>query len=288
VCHVSLPSSYRSRRGHIHLLRVLLVVGCRSKTPTHPSYVFLKWIGWKDYEVQKIAIWKAFLPKTKKISHPWLVYPPLVPTGPTVIALADRTKKYSRLRPPTPSLVAPPVIGVPLLPPCLCHRRAPPAFPPSPARPSSLPLSLEHERIGPCRQTTLSGRSTSAVACVAGARQRVDFVPVSVLDQQTYQGVPEVVDCAVRIVIGRPRTRRYAQGHGTQDLYRFRPPRWRTLHHVWGIKYGALRLVLVWFRCPARYPTLLYSPGGGFLVGYKAGFLVGLHGTSPSRIIGEF
>jgi hypothetical protein len=32
----------------------------------------------------------------------------------------------------------------------------------------------------------------------------------------------------------------------------------------------------------------LYSPGGGFLVGYKAGVLVGLHGMSPSRIIGEF
>jgi hypothetical protein len=34
MCHVSLPSSYRSRRGHIHLPRVLPLVGCRSKTPT--------------------------------------------------------------------------------------------------------------------------------------------------------------------------------------------------------------------------------------------------------------
>jgi hypothetical protein len=34
VCHVSLPSSYRSRRGHIHLPRVLLLVGYRSKIPT--------------------------------------------------------------------------------------------------------------------------------------------------------------------------------------------------------------------------------------------------------------
>jgi hypothetical protein len=34
VCHVSLPSSYRSRRGHIHLLRVLPLVGCWSKTLT--------------------------------------------------------------------------------------------------------------------------------------------------------------------------------------------------------------------------------------------------------------
>jgi hypothetical protein len=49
-----------------------------------------------------------------------------------------------------------------------------------------------------------------------------------------------------RIMIGRPRTRRYAQGHETQDLYSFGPPRWRTLRPVWGIKYGALRLVLGW------------------------------------------
>jgi hypothetical protein len=31
---MSLPSSYRSRRGHVHLPRVLPLVGCRSKTPT--------------------------------------------------------------------------------------------------------------------------------------------------------------------------------------------------------------------------------------------------------------
>jgi hypothetical protein len=31
-----------------------------------------------------------------------------------------------------------------------------------------------------------------------------------------------------------------------------------------GIKYGALHLVLVEIRCPARYPTLLYIvPGAG-------------------------
>jgi hypothetical protein len=60
---------------------------------------------------------------------------------------------------------------------------------------------------------------------------------------KTTKGVPEVVDCAVRIVIGRPRTRRYVQGHGTQYLYRFGLPRWRTLRLVWEIKYGALCLV---------------------------------------------
>jgi hypothetical protein len=42
-------------------------------------------------------------------------------------------------------------------------------------------------------------------------------------------------------------------------------------------------------QVPAYVPgPPLYSPGGGFLVGYKAGVLVGLHGTSPSRITGEF
>jgi hypothetical protein len=76
------------------------------------------------------------------------------------------------------------------------------------------------------------------------------------------KGVPEVVDCAVRIVIGRPRTRRCAQGHGTQDLYRFKPPRWRALRPVWRIKYGALRLVLGAITYPAMYPALLYKVQG--------------------------
>jgi hypothetical protein len=90
-------------------------------------------------------------------------------------------------------------------------------------------------------------------------------------------------------VIGRPRTQRYEQGHGTQDLYRFGLPRWKTLRPVWGIKYGALRLVLVEIRCPARYLALFYIvQGGGFLVDYKVRVLVGLHGASPSRITGEF
>jgi hypothetical protein len=52
------------------------------------------------------------------------------------------------------------------------------------------------------------------------------------------------------------------------------------------IKYDALRLVLV--SCVARYPALLYIVWGGFIVGYKAEVLIGLHGTSPSRITGEF
>jgi hypothetical protein len=85
---------------------------------------------------------------------------------------------------------------------------------------------------------SLGGGSKGSAGCVE------ENEGVGVLDRQTYQGVPEVVDFAVRIVIGRPRTRRYAQGHGTQDLYRFGLPRWQTLRPIWGIKYGALRLVL--------------------------------------------
>jgi hypothetical protein len=43
-----------------------------------------------------------------------------------------------------------------------------------------------------------------------------------------------------------------------------------------GIKYGALRLVLVEIRCPARYPALLYIVQGQ--VSSR------LQGRSPSRI----
>jgi hypothetical protein len=32
-------------------------------TPDPTVICFLKWIMWKDYEVQKIEIWTAFLPK---------------------------------------------------------------------------------------------------------------------------------------------------------------------------------------------------------------------------------
>jgi hypothetical protein len=46
----------------------------------------------------------------------------------------------------------------------------------------------------------------------------------------------------------------------------------------------------VGLRSGARLGTRpsFISLGGRFLVGYKAGVLVGLHGTSPSRITGEF
>jgi hypothetical protein len=49
---------------------------------------------------------------------------------------------------------------------------------------------------------------------------------------------------------------------------------------IWGMKYGALRLVLVEIRCPARYPALLYIVQGR--VPSR------LQGRSPSRITGEF
>jgi hypothetical protein len=62
----------------------------------------------------------------------------------------------------------------------------------------------------------------------------------------------------------------------TQDLYRFGSPRWQALRPVWGIKYGALRLVLVEIRCPARYLALLYIVQGR--VPSR------LQGRSPSRI----
>ena len=59
-----------------------------------------------------------------------------------------------------------------------------------------------------------------------------------------------------------------------------------------GVVYCALRLdveVLPHGVCPPKYPDPpLYSPRGGFLVGYKVGVLVGLQNTSPSRNTEEF
>jgi hypothetical protein len=58
-------------------------------------------------------------------------------------------------------------------------------------------------------------------------------------------------------VIGRPRTRRYAQGHETRFI-QVRVAKVANPTSRLEIKYGALLLVLVEIRCPARYLTLLY------------------------------
>jgi hypothetical protein len=46
---------------------------------------------------------------------------------------------------------------------------------------------------------------------------------VSVLDRQTYQGVPEVVGCAMEDRDRETWNSKVRQGHRTQDLYRFEP-----------------------------------------------------------------
>jgi hypothetical protein len=51
VCYMSLPSSHRSRRGHIHLPRVLPLVGCRFKTPTRVSSS-----GAEDFVVARLCL----------------------------------------------------------------------------------------------------------------------------------------------------------------------------------------------------------------------------------------
>jgi hypothetical protein len=92
-----------------------------------------------------------------------------------------------------------------------------------------------YEFIHVIKLMTLRNKVSSLIA-VEGPIRRTREGGVSVFyTGKPTKGVPEVVDCAVRIVIGRPRTRRYAQGHGTQDLYRFGMPRWRTLRPVWAI-----------------------------------------------------
>jgi hypothetical protein len=79
-------------------------------------------------------------------------------------------------------------------------------------------------------------------------------------NKATYQGgTPEVDDCGGDCQTWNSKVcaRTWAR-----DLYMFGPPRWRTLRPVWGIKYGALRLVLGCSRCPTRYPALLYIVQG--------------------------
>jgi hypothetical protein len=65
------------------------------------------------------------------------------------------------------------------------------------------------------------------------------------------------------IVVGiaRPGTRRYAHGHG-QRFIQVQAAKVANPTSCLGIKYGALCLVLVWFRCAARYPALLYIVQG--------------------------
>jgi hypothetical protein len=71
------------------------------------------------------------------------------------------------------------------------------------------------------------------------------------LTQQTYQGGTRGSRlCGGGLWSGDRELEGMRKGHGTQDLYRFRPPRWRTLCPVWGIKYGALRFVLGWDQVP--------------------------------------
>jgi hypothetical protein len=86
-------------------------------------------------------------------------------------------------------------------------------------------------------------------------------VSVGVLHRKTYQGVPEVVDCVVSIVIGRPRTRRYAQGHGTRFI-QVRATKVASPTSCLGDQVWCPALGVGWIRYPARYLALLYIVQG--------------------------
>jgi hypothetical protein len=103
-----------------------------------------------------------------------------------------------------------------------------------------------------------------------------DVDPVGVLDRQTYRG-------------GTQGSRLCSEDHDreTENLKVCARTRDTRFIQVWaakvasptsclGIKYDALRLVLVEIRCPARYPALLYIVQGW--VSSR------LQGRSPSRI----
>jgi hypothetical protein len=87
-------------------------------------------------------------------------------------------------------------------------------------------------------------------------------VCVGVLDQQTYQGGTR----GSRLCVGdRDRETKNSKVCARTRDTRFiqvRAAKVASPTSCLGIKYGALRLVLVEIRCSARYPTLLYIVQG--------------------------
>jgi hypothetical protein len=69
-------------------------------------------------------------------------------------------------------------------------------------------------------------------------------VIVDVLDRQTYQGGTRGSRFCGEDRDRETENSKVCTRTQTQDLYRFGLPWWQTLRSVWGIKYGALRLVL--------------------------------------------
>jgi hypothetical protein len=88
--------------------------------------------------------------------------------------------------------------------------------------------------------------------------------------------------------IARPGTQRYARGH---KIYTGLGSQSSVPYVLFGVvlhpALGCCSLQGLWISSYVPDPPL-YSAGGGFLVGYKVGVLVGLHGISPSRITGGF
>jgi hypothetical protein len=84
---------------------------------------------------------------------------------------------------------------------------------------------------------------------------KISQVLVGVLDRQTYQGGTRGSRLCGEDRHRETENSKVRARHETQDLYRFGSPRWRALRPVWGIKYGALRLVLGWLRSVARLGT---------------------------------
>jgi hypothetical protein len=112
-------------------------------TPDPPVICFWKWIEWKDHDVPKNRNLESVYAKIELFFSPTPHIATLctcrvhlsLPLAAYPMEKTPRTaKKY-------PSLLhlASNCAGVPLRPPRLGRRRAPPTFPPSPTRPSSLP-----------------------------------------------------------------------------------------------------------------------------------------------------
>jgi hypothetical protein len=72
------------------------------------------------------------------------------------------------------------------------------------------------------------------------------------------KGVPEVVDYAVEDRDRKTKNSKVCARTRDTRFIQVRAAKVANPTSCLGIKYGALRLVLVEIRCPTRYPALLY------------------------------
>jgi hypothetical protein len=111
-------------------------------------------------------------------------------------------------------------------------------------------------------QATFKWCHCQVISFPSGSSQSVANKFVGILDRQTYQGVPEVVDYAVEDCDRETENSKVCARTRETRFIQVRVAKVANPTSCLEIKYGALRLMLGWFRCPARYLALLYIVQG--------------------------